>query len=50
MGDLLTLTGHDDWDGLRYQARSSHALQESFHPNATGYAQGYLHLVNTVTG
>ncbi|GAA1821935.1 SGNH family lipase [Luedemannella flava] len=29
---------------------SALALAESFHPNATGYAQGYLYLVNTVTG
>ncbi|MFD5825650.1 GDSL-type esterase/lipase family protein [Lentzea sp. NPDC060358] len=28
-----------DWDGLRDQARSSHALQESFHPNARGHEQ-----------
>ncbi|MFD9698570.1 GDSL-type esterase/lipase family protein [Lentzea sp. NPDC059081] len=28
-----------DWDGLRDQARSSHALQESFHPNASGHEQ-----------
>ncbi|HUQ58214.1 GDSL-type esterase/lipase family protein [Lentzea sp.] len=28
-----------DWDGLRDQGRSSHALQESFHPNARGHEQ-----------
>ncbi len=28
-----------DWDGLRDQSRSSHALQESFHPNARGHEQ-----------
>ncbi|MET9226389.1 GDSL-type esterase/lipase family protein [Lentzea sp. NPDC003310] len=28
-----------DWDGLRDQRRASHALQESFHPNARGHAQ-----------
>lgn len=28
-----------DWDGLKDQRRSSHALQESFHPNARGHEQ-----------
>ncbi|NKE55622.1 hypothetical protein FXN61_01800 [Lentzea sp. PSKA42] len=28
-----------DWDGLKNEKRSSHALQESFHPNARGHEQ-----------
>jgi lysophospholipase L1-like esterase len=28
-----------DWDGLKNDKRSSHALQESFHPNARGHEQ-----------
>jgi lysophospholipase L1-like esterase len=28
-----------DWQGLHDQARASHALQESFHPNARGHEQ-----------
>ncbi|WP_112270028.1 GDSL-type esterase/lipase family protein [Lentzea terrae] len=28
-----------DWDGLKDNRRSSHALQESFHPNALGHEQ-----------
>jgi lysophospholipase L1-like esterase len=28
-----------DWDGLKDDRRSSHALQESFHPNARGHEQ-----------
>jgi lysophospholipase L1-like esterase len=28
-----------DWDGLKNEKRSSHALQESFHPNAGGHEQ-----------
>jgi hypothetical protein len=28
-----------DFDGLRDEARASHALQESFHPNARGHEQ-----------
>ncbi|SDF83028.1 GDSL-like Lipase/Acylhydrolase family protein [Lentzea fradiae] len=28
-----------DWDGLRDEGRASHALQESFHPNARGHEQ-----------
>ncbi|GAA3641283.1 GDSL-like lipase/acylhydrolase family protein [Lentzea atacamensis] len=28
-----------DWDGLKNEKRSSHALQESFHPNALGHQQ-----------
>ncbi|WP_394617888.1 GDSL-type esterase/lipase family protein [Lentzea sp. JNUCC 0626] len=28
-----------DWEGLRDERRASHALQESFHPNARGHAQ-----------
>ena len=27
------------WDGLKNEKRSSHALQESFHPNALGHQQ-----------
>ncbi|OLF14948.1 GDSL-type esterase/lipase family protein [Actinophytocola xanthii] len=27
------------WDDLRHQDRATHALQESFHPNARGHAQ-----------
>jgi len=28
-----------EWDGLKNEKRSSHALQESFHPNALGHEQ-----------
>ncbi|MEU0879376.1 GDSL-type esterase/lipase family protein [Lentzea sp. NPDC005914] len=28
-----------DWDGLKNEKRSAHALQESFHPNARGHEQ-----------
>ncbi|MFD4671415.1 GDSL-type esterase/lipase family protein [Lentzea sp. NPDC058450] len=28
-----------DWEGLRDERRASHALQESFHPNALGHEQ-----------
>ncbi|GLY46617.1 GDSL-type esterase/lipase family protein [Lentzea sp. NBRC 102530] len=28
-----------DWEGLRDERRASHALQESFHPNARGHEQ-----------
>ncbi|MFS8099597.1 GDSL-type esterase/lipase family protein [Lentzea alba] len=28
-----------DWDGLKNEKRASHALQESFHPNALGHEQ-----------
>ncbi len=28
-----------EWTDLRAQERATHALQESFHPNATGYAE-----------
>ncbi|MBM7863249.1 GDSL-type esterase/lipase family protein [Lentzea nigeriaca] len=28
-----------DWDGLKNDKRASHALQESFHPNALGHEQ-----------
>ncbi|SDP90720.1 GDSL-like Lipase/Acylhydrolase family protein [Actinopolyspora xinjiangensis] len=28
-----------DWKDLEHEKRASHAMQESFHPNATGYAR-----------